>query len=147
MELKLSFKDKAEFDKVLAPLLHEDFTIPTKSIYTAILKSGESITVVNVKNVPIKEVKDEDGNVIVEAGFHEDWAVDILTEVEIPELNSYLLKFRKSKYHHGFSGSTGNIVLPKPTDSWLKDEIRQWLTDNNIEWNTSLLKAELLELC
>lgn len=147
MELKLSFKDKAEFDKVLAQLLYEDFTIPTKSTYTVTLKSGEKITVVNVGNVPIRATYDDEGNVLTEASFHEDWAVDIDTPVDIPELNSYLLKFRKSKYHHGFNGSTGNIVLPKPTDSWLKDEIRQWLTDNNIEWNTSLLKAELLELC
>jgi len=47
---------------------------------------------------------------------------------------------------HSFTGCTYPIAVAVPTDKWLKADIQQWLTDNGIEWDSSMLKAELLNL-
>ncbi len=75
--------------------------------------TNNGMTIREVGHVPIPEVKDEEGNVIVEASQHDDYAVDILTPVLIPELNEYLLPEIKSNYYHSFSGNNDEIVLPE----------------------------------
>lgn len=88
---------------------------------------------------------DEEGEMIEEDGLYPDWAVDLISEDYIPELDKYLLKPRDS-YKHNISGGSYEVVIAKPNDSWLKADIQKWLTDNSIEWTTPMLKVELLSL-
>ena len=141
---KLSHENKAEFDNILTPLVSE--TLPTKSTYTAQLLSGEAITVVNVGHVPIPAVMGEDGEVITEATFHEDWAVDVLTPIAIDELEAYCVVDFPENWSNEFVRTECEIVYPTPNSTWLKADIRAWLTTQGIEWDKSLTKAELLKL-
>ena len=105
---KLTFPAKKLFDNILTPLVSE--TLPTKSTYTAQLLSGEAITVVNVGHVPIPAVMGEDGEVITEATFHEDWAVDVLTPIAIDELEAYCVVDFPENWSNKFIGADVEIV-------------------------------------
>ena len=88
---------------------------------------------------------DEDGNEVTPAGEYDTYAVDILTELDLPDLYKYCVVPRDS-WHHNFSGRYTTIVWVIPDDSWLKDDIRTWLTANSIDWEISNTKVELLDL-
>ncbi len=141
MIYKLSFTDKAQWDGVKASFLDADDIIPNKSTYTV-----QGMDIREVGHVPIPATYDEEGNVLTEVSQHDDFAVDILTTEEIPEVESYIIG-AKGSYYHGFMGVNAEIVQPKPSDSWLKLDIQGFLTAQGIEWTTSMTKAQLLVLC
>ena len=101
-ELKLTFESKKEFNRILAQVVDTNFLIPAKATYTATLKTGERITVVNVGHVPIPATYDEQGKILTEASQYEDWAVDILSPVKIPEFEDYKVKNKPEHWHHKF---------------------------------------------
>jgi len=93
---KLSFIDKSVFDKIKNELLTEEIE------GNEILKKG--IAIVEIGHVPIDATYDEEDNELTEASFHTDWAVDVVSPIEIPELNEYLIE-PKSKYRHVINGN------------------------------------------
>jgi hypothetical protein len=140
---KLSLQDKEQWDGVKTSFLtpDEDGNLPTGSTYT-----NNGMAIREIGHVPYDAVVDEEGNVITEGGLHEDYAVDILTSAEIPQVEQYIIS-SKDSYYHCFSGVSAEVVQPIPTDSWLKANIQAYLTAQGVEWTTSMLKAELLALC
>jgi len=59
---------------------------------------------VEIGHVPIPATFDEQGNELTEASFHTDWAVDVMSKVEIPELTPYLIE-AKTNYAHNIDGN------------------------------------------
>ena len=68
----------------------EDGNYPSGSIYTAQIAEG-SITVREVGNVPIAATYDEEGEILTEASFNEDFAVDILSDYDLP-VEDYIIE-------------------------------------------------------
>lgn len=86
---KLSFKDKAEFLTTLESICE---------------KNEEEKLIINfdyieIGNVPIEATYDEEGKELTEASQHEDYAVDILSKVEIEGLNDFIISPKKHYYH------------------------------------------------
>ena len=103
---KLSFSSKTTFNtfiKGCKVLVGEDLILPK-----------EFISVVEVGNVPFEATYDEDGEVLTEAGFHKDYAVDILTSVEIPKLDKYLIP-AKEQYYHTFAFGKDDVTYKTTT--------------------------------
>ena len=94
---KLSFTDKDLWNKVKANLFPDE--IPT------------GISIVEIGGVPYPEEKDEEGNVIKEAGVHTDYAVDIQSEIEL-DVNEYIIE-EKKHYHHRFGGQDDGDIVKK----------------------------------
>jgi len=141
MIYKLSYKDRATW------LANRDeaFTepeegFPEKSTYTL-----EGATIVEIGHIPIPATFDEEGELLTEAGLQPDYAVDICSLKVIEEVIPYSLPKRKAKYAHGFTNNHP-VVVSTPTDKWLVDDIKIWLSNNGIEYDSSMLKAELLNL-
>jgi hypothetical protein len=68
----------------------EDGNYPSGSIYTAQIAEG-SITIREVGNVPIAATYDEEGEILTEASFNEDFAVDIVSDYELP-VDDYIIE-------------------------------------------------------
>jgi len=68
----------------------EDGNYPSGSIYTAQIAKG-SITIREVGNVPIAATYDEEGEILTEASFNEDFAVDIVSDYELP-VSKYIVE-------------------------------------------------------
>ena len=68
----------------------EDGNYPSGSIYTAQIAEG-SITIREVGNVPIAATYDEEGEILTEASFNEDFAVDILSDYDLP-VEDYIIE-------------------------------------------------------
>jgi len=68
----------------------EDGNYPSGSIYTAQIAEG-SITIREVGNVPIAATYDEEGEILTEASFNEDFAVDIVSDYELP-VSKYIVE-------------------------------------------------------
>jgi len=104
--LKLSFSNKEEWNTVKESLLipNEDGIYPSNSTYTANTSYG-SATVVEIGHIPIAAVLDEEGEVVTEATFHDDYAVDVLfaddvmEQVSIAEVSPYIIETDKP-YHN-----------------------------------------------
>ena len=102
---KCSFLDEATWNKFKEENLldEEGNNIP------AILGN-----IILLKHVKIDEVKDEDGNIIVEAGFHTDYSVDIMERKNHKDellsiLEPYLIEAKKN-YASKISGNTFKII-------------------------------------
>ena len=68
----------------------EDGNYPSGSIYTAQIAEG-SITIREVGNVPIAATYDEEGEILTEASFNEDFAVDIVSDYDLP-VSKYIIE-------------------------------------------------------
>jgi len=92
MIYRLSFTTKDEWISVRNTFVlpDEDGNYPSGSIYTAQIAKG-SITVREVGHVPIDATYDEEGNIIKEGGFYTDWAVDIVSDYELP-VSKYIIE-------------------------------------------------------
>ena len=109
MIYKLSFTDKDQWDAVKTSFLLAD----DNGNYGSGTFTNNGMTIREVGHIPIPATYDENGEILTEASQHDDYAVDILTPVLIPELNEYLLPEIKSNYYHSFSGNNDEIVLPE----------------------------------
>ena len=89
--------------------------------------------------LPIEEKPDK----IPVEGFHVDICTKSLNDELTAILNDYIVT--TSNPANTWSGGCA-IVKPTPNIDWLKANIQSWLTDNSIEWTTSMTKDELLEL-
>jgi len=131
---KLSFASKKAYEKVRAEILAQE---------DGNLKQGVHEIVGG--HLPAKLEYDEQGNPTNAGELYPDWAVDIVSKEYIPELDAYLIP-HKGKYMMSIAGGGFEIIEQKPTAAWLKADIQQWLTDHGTEWNTPMLKDELLNL-
>ena len=90
---KLSFESKEAFKTVLETLA----IVTEESVHYP-------FAFVEVGHVPIPATYDEEGVELTEATFHLDYAVDVLSEVVIPEFEPFKLITAPSRYYHGFAG-------------------------------------------
>ena len=92
MIYRLSFTTKDEWLSVRNTFVlpDEDGNYPSGSIYTAQIAEG-SITIREVGHVPYPPVYDEEGNIIKEGGFYTDWAVDIVSDYDLP-VEDYIIE-------------------------------------------------------
>ena len=142
---KLSFIDKTEWlseREVIYTEPEEGF--PVSSTYTI-----EGDTIREVGHVPIDATYDDEGNELTPPSQHDDFSVDILTKKTYANLNDYIISDKK--WWHNISGVVIPLVekvevIETPTLDWLKADIQAWLTDQGIEWSSSMTKAELLNL-
>ena len=138
---KLSFEDKDEWVSTRSVIYEEpEDGFPVNSTYTL---NGDTIR--EVGNVPYPATYNEDGEIVTEAGYYDDFAVDILTE-NTYDLNQYLV-VGNSSWYHSFAGLQVLIVEAIPDSSWTVVEIKNWLDANGISYTSSMLKADLLALC
>ena len=89
MIYKLSFKNKEHWEEIKLTLLDEEGCLPP------------FVSIREVGHIPIPEVLDENGKVITEAGFHEDYAIDIDSPIE---LNLKEFEITGKKWYHNFDG-------------------------------------------
>ena len=92
MIYRLSFISKKQWDSIKGDFIikDEDGNYPSHSIYTAQIAEG-SITVREVGHVPYPPEYDEEGNIIKEGGFYTDWAVDIVSDYDLP-VSKYIIE-------------------------------------------------------
>jgi len=92
MIYRLSFTTKDEWLSVRNTFVlpDEDGNYPSGSTYTAQIVDG-SITIREVGNVPYPPEYDEEGNIIKEGGFYPDWAVDIVSDYDLP-VDDYIIE-------------------------------------------------------
>jgi len=92
MIYRLSFTTKDEWLSVRNTFVlpDEDGNYPSGSIYTAQIVDG-TITVREVGHVPYPPEYDEEGNIIKEGGFYTDWAVDIVSDYDLP-VSKYIIE-------------------------------------------------------
>ena len=92
MIYRLSFISKKQWDSIKGDFIikDEDGNYPSGSIYTAQIDEG-SITIREVGNVPYPPEYDEEGNIIKEGGFYPDWAVDIVSDYDLP-VKDYIIE-------------------------------------------------------
>jgi len=92
MIYRLSFISKKQWDSIKGDFIikDEDGNYPSGSTYTAQIVDG-SITVREVGNVPYPPEYDEEGNIIKEGGFYPDWAVDIVSDYDLP-VDDYIIE-------------------------------------------------------
>lgn len=68
---------------------------------------------------------------------------------EPEQVDGYYYMEVKPELAHLFEGVTVLDAIPKPQppdSTWLKADIQNWLTQNSIEWNSSMTKTQLLSL-
>jgi len=92
MIYRLSFTSKKQWDSIKGDFIikDEDGNYPSGSIYTAQIVDG-SITIREVGHVPYPPEYDEEGNIIKEGGFYPDWAVDIVSDYDLP-VKDYIIE-------------------------------------------------------
>lgn len=95
---KLSFTNKESWDTIKSQL----FTEKELSTITSTTYQINGILVREIGNIPIQEELDEEGNIIIEAGFHDDYAVDIYSPIELDIVNEYEIE-EKDNYYHSFA--------------------------------------------
>ena len=112
MELlyKLSFKNQEHWEKVkesLATVKDENTTYP----FYAFVEVGHVPydVMVEEEGELVNKMIEVDGNLVKEIAYHEDWAVDVFSKVEIPKLNEYLIE-AKDHYAHYPNGGNFKIV-------------------------------------
>jgi len=154
---RLSFNNRnqwvAKRNQLVQP--DEDGNYSDKSTETFTLLTGEPITVVEVGEVPTKVRYDKDGNLkppnyldkdgnLVNVK-HTDFAVDVISDVEIPELNKYAIT--NEWYQNSFTGGFQSVEPQpvQPDSSWSKSEIKKYLDDKNIEYKKTATKSALLD--
>ncbi len=102
---KLSFSSKEDWDSIKPTIINvdEDGNFPSGSTYTANTIYG-SATVIEIGHIPIPAVLDEEGVVVTEATYHEDFAVDMLLKEDIEAVTfsagSYLVGEIEHPYHN-----------------------------------------------
>jgi len=103
MIYRLSFTSKKQWDSIKGDFIikDEDGNYPSGSTYTAQIVDG-SITVREVGHVPIDATYDEEGEVLTEASFNLDFAVDILSDYELP-VNKYIIENNPDTWYHNFN--------------------------------------------
>ena len=96
---KLSFESEKAFNK-----FKETFVSTEEIEGEMVTKNPEGvIQIKEIGHLSFPAIKDEEGNIVTEAGFYEDWAVDILTEeVLFDELTPYLIEPRDN-FRHSFN--------------------------------------------
>lgn len=65
----------------------------------------KGMAVIEIGKIPIPATYDEEGNLLTEATFHKDYAIDIDCEVLPDTLTSKLIP-AKDKYYHQIAGRT-----------------------------------------
>ena len=92
MIYKLTFTTKEQWDSIKGNFIikDEDGNYPSGSTYTAQIAEG-NITIREVGNVPYPPEYDEEGNIIKEGGFYPDWAVDIVSDYDLP-VEDYIIE-------------------------------------------------------
>ena len=92
MIYKLTFTTKEQWDSIKGKFIikDEDGNYPSGSTYTAQIAEG-NITIREVGNVPYPPEYDEEGNIIKEGGFYTDWAVDIVSDYDLP-VEDYIIE-------------------------------------------------------
>ena len=92
MIYRLSLETKPKWNTLRKKFVmpDEDGNYPSGSIYTAQIAEG-SITIREVGNVPIAATYDEEGEILTEASFNEDFAVDIVSDYELP-VSKYIVE-------------------------------------------------------
>ena len=92
MIYRLSLETKPKWNTLRKKFVmpDEDGNYPSGSIYTAQIAEG-SITVREVGHVPIAATYDEEGEILTEASFNEDWAVDIVSDYDLP-VEDYIIE-------------------------------------------------------
>ena len=92
MIYKLTFTTKEQWDSIKGNFIikDEDGNYPSGSTYTAQIAEG-NITIREVGNVPYPPEYDEEGNIIKEGGFYTDWAVDIVSDYDLP-VEDYIIE-------------------------------------------------------
>ncbi len=99
MIYKLSFTSKNSWDAVKGELILKDEqgNYPSGSIYTAQTELG-TVTICEVGHIPIEAVYDDEGVIVSEATAHEDFAVDINADFELP-ITKYSIQEEKQWYN------------------------------------------------
>jgi len=92
MIYRLSLETKPKWNTLRKKFVmpDEDGNYPSGSIYTAQIAEG-SITIREVGHVPIAATYDEEGEILTEASFNEDFAVDIVSDYELP-VSKYIIE-------------------------------------------------------
>ena len=133
MIYKLSFINEDKYLAVYDTLLVDE-----------VLPQG--VTMFIKQHLSYPAVLDEMGEVVIEGGLYDDFAVDCYSPVVLPQLDKYIMP-PKTTYRHNICGiSNDTIVVAIPNIGWLKADIQSWLTVNGIIWQTSMAKDELLTL-
>ncbi len=112
MQLILSFHNHSSHQNIETDnkvydslqIANEDAIFLLNSTYTTNTSYG-SATVVEIGHIPIAAVLDEEGEVVTEATFHDDYAVDVLfaddvmEQVSIAEVSPYIVEI-DNPYHN-----------------------------------------------
>ncbi len=103
MIYRLSFTTKDEWISVRNTFVlpDEDGNYPNHSIYTAQIADG-TITVREVGFVPIAATFNKDGEILTEASFNEDFAVDIVSDFKLP-VDDYIIEDDPKTWYHNFN--------------------------------------------
>ena len=90
---------------------------------------------------------DEEGEILTEAGVYDDFSVDLISDVEILELEPYLI-YTQASYQIGIGSFTGRVMTRefKPDVTWLIADIKDWLDERGIYYTSTMIKADLLNL-
>ena len=92
MIYRLSLETKPKWNTLRKKFVmpDEEGNYPSHSIYTAQIAEG-SITIREVGHVPIAATYDEEGEILTEASFNEDFAVDIVSDYDLP-VEDYIIE-------------------------------------------------------
>ncbi len=103
MIYKLTFTTKEQWDsaKVTFLLPDEEGNYPSSRTFTGQTAQG-SITCVEVGNIPVAATYDEEGEILTQATFREDYAVDILSDYELP-VEEYEVGETPNTWYHNFN--------------------------------------------
>ena len=106
---RLSFDSQQDWHTLRNTLINLD-ELQQRKVMTVQLLTGETITINEVGHVPIPlEYDEETGEPLTEQLYHDDWAVDVVTPINIDELLPYVIE--STKYYNSWSG---NYTIIKP---------------------------------
>ena len=101
---KASFPTKKDWEDFKEKYLTE------KSEEGSYLKFG--IQIITARQLGYRATYDEEGEILTEAGVYDDFSVDLISDVEILELEPYIIEARDS-YIIGIGSFVGELVVKK----------------------------------
>jgi hypothetical protein len=145
---QLRFTDTIRTETVTEPVMDEQGEVidhVTKDVeITTSARDNWKVLYRKLKHSAIITIV-ELGTLADDEGYH----VDLKTSELLPIPNGFITAPNNPK--HGERWKAGCVVVQPepeaPNDTWLKVEIREYLTNNGIEWKQSWTKAHLLDAC
>jgi hypothetical protein len=134
---KLSFKNKKAWDE----LYYKYFNPESEDCLFA------TIQIITARQLGYGATYDEEGEILTEAGVYDDFSVDLISDVEILELEPYLI-YTQASYQIGIGSFTGRVMTRefKPDVTWLIADIKDWLDERGTYYTSTMIKADLINL-